>query len=320
MHSITLVPGDSAANIRAVRRILEASGAPLSFDTQEWTDGEPPEALLASAKSNKTVLLGHKKSAAEDQPAPIVQLRRALDVFANLRPIEGVAGIEARFPSADVIVVRETTEDVYAQLEHESLDGVFESLKVTTKAGCERIAHHAFQTARRLGRKRVTIVHKANIMKMSDGLFLNTARAVAAEYPDIEHDDCIVDALCMKLVRNPADFDVLLAGNLFGDIISDLCAGLVGGAVNSPSLNEGPDGLRVYTSGHGQPDGNDCCPTSLAFSAVLMLRDLGESTAADALMNALTTALSGEHSPKALGGQANASSFADAIIRAIEAE
>ncbi len=318
MHSITLVPGDSIANITAVRRILEASGAALSFDVQNWTDGEPPEALLASAKANKTVLLGHKKSAAEDQPAPIVQLRRALGVFANLRPIEGVAGIEARFPNADVIVVRETTEDVYAQLEHESLTGVFESLKVTTKAGCERIAHHAFQTARRLGRKRVTIVHKANIMKMSDGLFLNTARAVAEQYSDIECDDCIVDALCMKLVRNPADFDVLLCGNLFGDILADLCAGLVGGAVNSPSLNEGPDGLRIYTSAHGQPADNDCCPTSLAFSAVLMLRDLGEAEAADKLMTGLTTALEGNDSPKALGGTANATDFANAIIRSIE--
>ncbi|MFT6162013.1 MAG: isocitrate dehydrogenase (NAD+) [Myxococcota bacterium] len=318
MHSITLVPGDSAANITAVRRILEASCTELSFDVQDWTDGEPPEALLTSAKKNKTVLLGHKKSAADDKPAPIVQLRRALGVFANLRPIKGIAGIKARFPNANVLVVRETTEDVYAQLEHESLKGVFESLKVTTKAGCERIAHHAFQTARRLGRKRVTIVHKANIMKMSDGLFLRTALAIAEEYPDILCDECIVDALCMKLVRNPADFDVLLCGNLFGDIVSDLCAGLVGGAVNSPSLNEGPEGLRIYTSGHGEPAGDSCCPTSLAFSAVLMLRDLGETEAANKLMTGLTTALSSDSSPKLLGGTANASTFADAVIRSIE--
>lgn len=321
MTAITLIPGDSPANTDAVRRMLEGVWVDLTFDTQDWADGEPPAALLDSARANKTTLMGHKRNRSDDKPAPIVSLRRALGTFANLRPIHGVVGIEARFPNADVLVVRETTEDVYAQLEHESIPGTFESLKVTTRAGCERIARHAFETARRLGRKNITIVHKANIMKKSDGLFLSVARDVARDFPDIGCDDCIVDALCMKLVRDPSQFDVLLCGNLFGDIVADLCAGLVGGAHNAPSVNEGRDGLRVYTSGHGQigsaVSSPNSCPTSLAFAAVVMLRDLDHNDAADRLMAALEAVLSDGPRPVALGGEASASAFADAVIAAL---
>lgn len=321
MHTITLVPGDSPATTNAVRQMLEHCGTELTFDVQAWEGDAPSEALLASARETKAVLMGHRGQSAANKPSPIVSLRRALGVFANLRPVHGVTGIPARFPAADLLIVRETTEDVYTSLEHESIPGTFESLKVTTEAGCRRIATHAFETARRLGRKRVTIVHKANIMKKSDGMFLSVARDVSKAFPDIECDDCIVDALCMKLVRNPAQFDVLLCGNLFGDIVADLCAGLVGGAANAPSMNQGAAGVNVFTTGHGDDEAfrgtDNACPTGLAFAAVLLLRQLGEDAAADKLMNGLNGALTAGSIPAAVGGELSAAAFADAVVAAM---
>jgi isocitrate dehydrogenase (NAD+) len=217
-------------------------------------------------------------------------LRRDLGLFAQLRPAKPVAGLPCRFQETDLLVVREITEDVYAHLEHESIPGVFESLKVTTRAACERIARYAFELARLQGRKRVTIVHKANIMKLSDGLFLRTAREVSENYPDIETNDVIVDALCMKVVLDPSKFDVLLCGNLFGDIVGDLVAGLVGGRSNTPAITIGADGTVMCTAGHGSRSGEADLLTVL-LPALHLLRHLDEPAAADRLHTAIETAL-----------------------------
>lgn len=318
-HDVTLVPGDSPAALAACRRILDASGVDLRWHEHATEEGRPTEALLDSANRTLAVLMGHQVGRRDKgEPAPIVHLRRALGVFANLRPVHGVEGIPTRFPDTDLVVVRETTEDIYASLEHESIPGTFESLKVTTRGGCERIARYAFDTARRLGRRKVTIVHKANIMKRSDGLFLSVAREIAREYPDIETEDCIVDALCMKLVRDPTQFDVLVCGNLFGDIVADLCAGLVGGRCNAPSINVGREGGRLFTTGHGdlpEDRGTEHAnPASLCFSGVLLLRHLGEHDAADRVMRALSSTLAAGIKARALGGSATAAEYADAVI------
>ncbi|MCA9570757.1 MAG: NAD-dependent isocitrate dehydrogenase, partial [Myxococcales bacterium] len=238
MTEITLVPGDDPELFAAIVPLLEAAGAELSFDAPSpeatW------ETLIASARRTGVVLVGEAASR-DAETRPIVRLRKALGVTHNLRPVKNLAGLPSRAEGVDLVIVRETTEDVYAHLEHESIPGTFESLKVTTKAACERIAHTAYDLARAQGRKKVSIVHKANIMKLSDGMFLRTAKAVSEGYPDLETEDVIVDALCMKLVLNPERFDVLVCGNLFGDIVADLCAGLVGGACNAPSINVAPD-------------------------------------------------------------------------------
>jgi isocitrate dehydrogenase (NAD+) len=318
-HHVTAVRGDSPAQGDAARALVAAAGVAVDWDFQDFdATGQPTAELLASAARSGAVLLGHRRSK-DGKPAPIVHLRRALDCHVNLRPLHAVRGIPTRFPKTDLLIVRETTEDVYAQLEHESIPGTFESLKVTTRAACERVARIAFETARAKGRKKVTIIHKANIMKKSDGLFLTVGRQVAADYPDVAVEDVIVDALCMKLVRDPSQFDVLLCGNLFGDIVSDLGAGLVGGRANAPSVNLGRDGVAVFTSGHGEeerwlgtPEAN---PTSMCFAAVLLLRHLGEDAAADRLMAALGDTLEAGERPIPLGGDLTAPAFADAVAR-----
>lgn len=317
-HSVVLIPGDftSPGLVRQLASVLEATG--VDFDWRE--EPERPtvtENTIEAIRSAGTALMGHWRGDRSAGLAPIVELRKALDVYANHRPAHAISGIESRFENIDVIVIRETTEDVYAHLEHESVRGVFESLKVTTEAACERIARHAFEIARKQGRRKVTIVHKANIMKQSDGLFLRTAQRVAQEYPDIEHEDCIVDALCMKLALHPEWFDVLLCGNLFGDIVGDLVSGLVGGRPNTPSVNVGP-GIALFTTGHGDPkDATDGTPTSLLFAGVLMLRHLGEHDAANRLMSASATALANSVIPQSCGGTATASEFFEAVRAAL---
>jgi len=326
-HSVTLVPGDhtSPENCRAVQAVLAASGVQIDWDEQTAPDGEISEALLASARRTKTVLMGYQRGRREaSEPAPIVSLRRALGTFVAIRPAQTIEAIRHRHPGIDLVVVRETTEDVYANLEHESIPGVYESLRVTTRAACERIARFGFEFARREGRKKVTIVHKANILKKADGLLLNTAREVEADFPDIEVEDVIGDALCMKLALFPERFDVLLCGNLFGDIVGDLASGLVGGRENCPSMNVGPGGLAVFTTGHGDPPGleDPTCgnPVSLLFASILMLRHLGEDDAADRLWTALLATLDTGVLPYTLGGQASCEAFAHAVASAMQAD
>jgi isocitrate dehydrogenase (NAD+) len=248
-----------------------------------------------------------------------VGLRKALELFANLRPVRNLAGIESRFSGVDLVIVRENTEDLYSGLEHEVVPGVVESLKIITADASTRIATFAFEYARRHGRTRVTAVHKANIMKMGDGLFLRTVRKVAANYPDIVCDDRIVDAACMLLVMNPAQFDTLLMPNLYGDIVSDLCAGLVGGLGVVPAANLGTE-IGVFEAVHGSaPDiaGRSVAnPMALLLSGVLMLRHIDEGAIADRVMQALNGVLSeGRVRTRDLGGTASTIEFTDAICR-----
>jgi len=311
---VTAVPGDCPKTFRTVQQLLAAAGAQLTWD--EPSAGATHLDMLRSARRTRRALVGHARARGDELP-PAVVLRDELSIFAQHRPIQPVPGLPSRHDDADLLVVRETTEDVYAHLEHESIPGVFESLKITTRAACERIARHAMEVARSTGRDRVTIVHKANIMKLSDGMFLAVAREVAADYPDLQVDDCIVDALCMKLVLQPSQFGVLLCGNLFGDIVGDLCAGLVGGVSNAPSINHGTDGLVLFTAGQGdQPEvcgTEQANPLPLLLPAVHLLRHAGQGDAADRLHHAVGATLQGGTRPLALGGDATLSGFADAV-------
>ncbi len=277
-----------------------------------------PDPLLESIRRNKVALKGPVATPVGGGFTSVnVGLRKALDLFANLRPVKSLPGVQSRYQGVDLIIVRENTEDLYAGLEHEVVPGVVESLKIITEAASVRIARFALDYAKRHRRKRVTAVHKANIMKMADGLFLKSFRSTAADYPDITCDDRIVDAACMHLVMNPSQFDVLVLPNLYGDIVSDLCAGLVGGLGVVPGANLGAD-IGVFEAVHGSaPDiagKNVANPTALLLSAVLMLRYLNEGTIADRIMTALRRVLTEDRVRTAdLGGNASTTRFANAV-------
>lgn len=286
--------------------------------------GEPlPRRVLDSIVRNRVALKGPVGTPiGAGFPSVNVELRRSLELYANLRPVATLPGLTTRFDGVDLIVVRENTEDLYSGLEHEVVPGVVESLKIITARASERIARFAFEHAQRRGRRKVTAVHKANIMKMGDGLFLDSVRAVAREHQDVEYEERIVDAACMELVMDPARFDVLLLPNLYGDIVSDLCAGLVGGLGLAPSANLG-EGLAVFEAVHGSaPDiaGRGVAnPTALLLSALMMLRHLDEDDAAARLSAALVQVLAdGEVRTPDLGGTAGTREFAEAIARRME--
>jgi isocitrate dehydrogenase (NAD+) len=251
-----------------------------------------------------------------------VGLRKALDLYSNLRPVWNIPSVPSRYEHVDLVIVRENTEDLYSGLEHEVIPGVVESLKIITEAASTRIARFAFEHARKYGRKRVTAVHKANIMKMGDGLFLRCVRQVATEYPEIQSDDRIVDAACMALVMNPAQFDVLVMPNLYGDIVSDLCAGLVGGLGVVPAANLGTE-IGVFEAVHGSaPDiaGKSLAnPMALLGSAILMLRHINEGEIADRIVRALGDVLSdGKVRTRDLGGKSSTIEFTEAICRRLQ--
>lgn len=311
-REVTAVPGDAPATMARIRRLLDAAGADLQWD-------EPsPEAthadMLRSTQRTGLALVAHRRWRGRGR-SPAAVLREELGVFAQHRPVKPLPGLPCRHPDLDLLVVRETTEDVYAHLEHESIPGVFESLKITTEGACERIARHAFEVARAQKRRRVTIVHKANIMKLSDGMFLRVGQRVAQEYPDIACDEIIVDALCMKLVIDPSRFEVLLCGNLFGDIVADLCAGLVGGASNAASLNLSPMGA-LFTAGHGDPpevDGTEAAnPLPVLMPALYLLRHVGQDAVAAKIHDALVGTLQ-DGLPVALGGAVPFEAFCAAV-------
>ena len=330
-HTITLIPGDGIGPevTAAVVRILEASGVSIAWETHdagviafEKTGQTLPVTLIESIRRNKVALKGPVTTPiAHGFTSVNVGLRKALDLYSNLRPVWNLPGVNARFQGIDLVIVRENTEDLYAGLEHEVIPGVVESLKIITERASTRIAHFAFAHARRRGRRRVTAIHKANIMKMSDGLFLECARRVAREYPDITYDERIVDAACMQLVMTPEKFDVLLLPNLYGDIVSDLCAGLVGGLGVVGAANLGVD-IGVFEAVHGSaPDiaGKQIAnPTALLLSAILMLHHIDESAAADRIMQALARVLTeGRVRTRDLGGTATTMEFADAIAKTL---
>jgi isocitrate dehydrogenase (NAD+) len=326
-HTITLIPGDGIGPevTRAVVRIIDAAGVRIDWDTEEAGQtavdrhGDPlPASLIASVRRNKVALKGPVTTPVGRGFTSVnVGLRKALDLYANLRPVFNLPGVPARFGNMDLILVRENTEDLYSGLEQEIVPGVMVSMKVITRVASTRIARFAFEYARRNGRHRVTGVHKANIMKMGDGLFIACAREVAAEYPEITYDERIVDAACMHLVLRPESFDVLLMPNLYGDIVSDLCAGLVGGLGVVGSANLGAD-MALFEAVHGTaPDiaGQDLAnPTALLLSALMMLEHIGEHEAAGRIRHALTAAIADSASrTRDLGGSATTTSFADAI-------
>ncbi len=332
-HTITLIPGDGIGPevTEAVLRIIAAAGVSIQWDKHdagvlafEKTGRALPLELIDSIKRNKVALKGPVTTPiAEGFTSVNVGLRKALDLYANLRPVWNLPGVTARYTDVDIILVRENTEDLYAGLEHQVVPGVVESLKIITEKASTRIAQFAFSYARKHGRKKVTAVHKANIMKLSDGLFLECARNVWRDFMDVKYDEKIVDATCMHLVMNPSQFDVMVMPNLYGDIVSDLCAGLVGGLGVVGSANLGTD-IGVFEAVHGSaPDiaGKGLAnPTALLLSGVLMLKHIDEGAAADRIMAALSAVLkAGVQVTKDLGGTASTYGFADAVCDALKA-
>ncbi|MGE0451476.1 MAG: isocitrate dehydrogenase (NAD(+)) [Vicinamibacterales bacterium] len=330
-HTITLIPGDGIGPevTEAVVRIVAAAGVSIDWDRHvagvlavERGDVPLPTELLDSIRRNKVALKGPVTTPiAAGFTSVNVGLRKALDLFANLRPVWSMPGVPSRYQNIDMVIVRENTEDLYAGLEHQVVPGVVESLKIITEQASTRIGRFAFDYARKHGRRKVTSIHKANIMKLSDGLFIESVRRVAHDYPEIAYDEKIVDAACMHLVMKPEQFDVLVMPNLYGDIVSDLCAGLVGGLGVVGAANLGTE-TAVFEAVHGSaPDiagMNQANPTALLLSAVLMLRHIDESSAADRVMAALGRVLeSGEARTRDLGGTTSTFEFADAVCRAI---
>ena len=312
----------------AVVRILKASGVSIEWETHlagvrafERTGETLPVELIESIRRNKVALKGPVTTPIAGGFTSVnVALRKLLDLYANLRPVANLPGVDARFQGLDLVIVRENTEDLYAGLEHEVVPGVVESLKIITEKASTRIAHFAFTHARRHKRSKVTAIHKANIMKQSDGLFLECSRRVAREYTDLKYDERIVDAACMQLVMKPEQFDVLLLPNLYGDIVSDLCAGLVGGLGVVGAANLGGE-IGVFEAVHGSaPDiagKNLANPTALLLSAVLMLRHIDEGAAADRIMHAHAAVLAQGVRTRDLGGTATTTEFADAVAGAL---
>jgi len=328
-HTITLIPGDGIGPevTEAVVRILKASGVSIDWEPHiagvvafERTGHALPIELIDSIRRNKIALKGPVTTPiGEGFTSVNVGLRKALDLYANLRPVWNLPGVDARFNGIDLVIVRENTEDLYAGLEHEVVPGVVESLKIITEKASTRIAHFAFQHAKKHGRKKVTAIHKANIMKLSDGLFIDSVRRAARDYIGIAYEERIVDAACMHLVMRPDQFDVLVLPNLYGDIISDLCAGLVGGLGVVGAANLGTD-IGVFEAVHGSaPDiaGKHLAnATALLLSAVLMLRHIDEGAAADRIMQSLGAVLTAKTvRTRDLGGTASTLEFADAVCR-----
>jgi isocitrate dehydrogenase (NAD+) len=331
-HVITLIPCDGIGPevSAAVVRIFKAAGVDVDWERHDAGvaafkryNQSLPVAVLDSIRRNKVALKGPLTTPiAEGFTSVNVGLRKALDLYANLRPVRNLPGVESRFANVDIIIVRENTEDLYAGLEHQIVPGVVESLKIITEKASTRIARFAFEYARANGRRTVTAIHKANIMKLSDGLFLESTRKVSHEFIEIAYDERIVDAVCMQLVMRPERFDVLVLPNLYGDIVSDLCAGLVGGLGVVPGANLGLD-MAVFEAVHGSApdiaDKNLANPTALLLSALMMLEHIGETDRAGWIRSALDRVLTaGVVRTHDLGGKASTTEFTDAVCREIE--
>lgn len=331
-HKVTLIPGEGIGPevATATRRILEAAGVQIDWEELEGRTDKSSEqgqlinqVAIDSVKKNRVALKGPMATAiAGGAPSVNVALRKRLDLYANLRPVKNLPGVKARIEDVDVVLVRENTEDLYSGLEHEVVPGVVESIKIITEKASTRIAKFAFEYAVRNGRKKIHAIHKANIMKLSDGLFLKSIRTVAEKYPQIEYKEMIVDNACMQIVMNPQQFDMLLLPNLYGDVMSDLAAGLVGGLGVVPSANIGDD-CAMFEAVHGTaPDiaGKGLAnPTALLMSSILMLDHLGERSAARRIEAAMEKVYrEGKHTTQDVGGKANTQEFTDALIAAIQ--
>ncbi len=352
MHTITMIPGDGIGPeiSEAMRRVVESTGVKIEWDIQEaGADimdkyGTPlPDHVLDSIKKNKVAIKGPITTPVGSGFRSVnVALRKELDLYVNLRPVYSLNGVKSRYDNIDLVIVRENTEDLYAGIEFEegSKDAIeligflkahearmrFEdagiSIKPISISGTERIVRFAYDYARREGRKKVTAVHKANIMKHSDGIFLRISREIGEKYPDIETEDRIVDNMCMQLVQKPELYDVLVCPNLYGDILSDLCSGLIGGLGMAPGANIGED-HAVFEPVHGSAPKyagqNKVNPSALILTSVLMLKHIGEREIADKVFNATRDVIAeGKHVTYDLGGSAGTSQMADAIIDKIK--
>jgi len=334
-HSCTLIPGDGIGPevAEATVRAVQATGVDICWRRAELNEAiileagkTLPQYLLDSLHETRVGLKGPVTTPiAEGFQSVNVALRKALDLFANVRPIKTLPGIKTRFQDVriDMVIFRENTEDLYSGLEHEIVKDVVTSLKVITRSASERIARYAFSYARKNGRKQVTAIHKANIMKLSDGLFLRCCREVSKAYPEIQYKELIVDNASMQLVLRPETFDILLLPNLYGDIVSDLAAGLVGGLGVVPGANMG-ESHAVFEAVHGSaPDiagQGKANPTALMLSAVMLLIHLGEADAARKLQNAVEAVYrEGKHLTGDVGGTASTQEFTDAVVKALKA-
>jgi isocitrate dehydrogenase (NAD+) len=333
-HRVTLIPGEGIGPevASATRRILEATGVQIDWeeiagrsDSSSNQEKTVNQAAVESVRRNRVALKGPMATAiAGGAPSVNVALRKTLDLYANLRPVKNMPGVKSHFQGVDLTLVRENTEDLYSGLEHEVVPGVVESLKIITERASTRIAKFAFEYAERHGRKKIHAIHKANIMKLSDGLFLRSVRTVAAQFPQIEYKELIVDNACMQMVMDPQQFDMLLLPNLYGDVMSDLAAGLVGGLGVVPSANIG-DECAMFEAVHGTaPDiaGKGFAnPTALLLSSILMLDHLGERTAAERIQNALEKVYrEAKHTTRDVGGKAGTEEFADAVTAALNSK
>jgi isocitrate dehydrogenase (NAD+) len=332
-YRVTLIPGDGTGPelAAALETVIAASGVAIAWESHDAgaavlaRRGTPlPDEVIASVRDTKVAIKGPITTPVGSGFRSVnVALRKELDLYAAVRPARSLPGVSSRFAGVDIVVVRENTEDLYAGIEREVADGVAEGIKLITRAASERVVRFACEWARAHGRHRVTAVHKANIMKLTDGLFLRSARDVAAGYPDLEFDDRIVDNLCLQLVQTPERLDVLVAPNLYGDIVSDLCAGLVGGPGVAPGANFGDD-CAVFEAVHGSgPDiaGRDIVnPTAFLLSGALMLAHLGESAAAERLTEAVTGVIAeGRVVTRDLGGSAGTREFSAAVAARLQA-
>ena len=330
-HKITLIPGEGIGPevAAATRRVLDAAGVQIEWEEVQARADKASEkgqfvteAAIEAVRRNRVALKGPMGTAvAGGAPSINVGLRKALDLYSNVRPVKNLPGVKSRFENVDVVLIRENTEDLYSGLEHEVVPGVVESLKIITEKASTQIAHFAFKYARREGRKKIHAIHKANIMKLGDGLFLKSVRAVAQQYPEIEYKELIVDNACMQMVLNPQQFDMLLLPNLYGDVMSDLAAGLVGGLGVVGSANIGEE-AAMFEAVHGTaPDiaGKGLAnPTALLLSAIMMLDHLGESSAAKRIEAALEQVhREGQHITKDVGGSAGTNEFTDAVSAAL---
>ncbi len=331
-HTVTLIPGDGIGPevTKPTLAIIKAAGVNIEWETHlagasalKKHKTTIPKALLDSFTKNKIALKGPVTTpVGEGFPSVNVELRQTFDLYSNLRPIKNLPGVKARYQNVDLIVVRENTEGLYSGIEHEVVPGVVESLKIMTEKASTRIAKFAFDYARSFGRKQVVAVHKANIMKLGDGLFLDCARKIAGKYKGIGFSDIIIDNACLQLVLDPTTFDVLLLENLYGDIVSDLAAGLVGGLGVVAGANLG-DGYALFETVHGSaPDikGKGIAnPTAMISAAIMMLNRISEQTAAKRISSALERVLQrGDCLTPDLGGSATTKKFAAAIIKEIE--
>ena len=328
MRTVTLIPGDGIGPeiSQSVVKIFEAAKVPIKFEIVEAgakvMDQEKtplPQAVLDSIQKNKVALKGPITTPIGSGFRSVnVALRQYFDLYANVRPVKSIKGVPSRYEEVDLIIVRENTEDLYAGIEHKIGDVAAESIKVITKKASDRIAKYAFTLANQQQREKVTAVHKANIMKLSDGLFLDCVRDIRKQYPDIEYDEQIVDAMCMNLVLHPESSDVLVMGNLYGDILSDLCAGFVGGLGLIPGANIGEE-IAIFEAVHGSAPSiagcNQANPTALIQSAIMMLRHLNLLNEANRIEAALYAVYEeGQDLTKDLGGTATTTQFTDALI------